>query len=379
MIKKIVVFLFFILIPMSLGATAEGDPRSTDVDVKEIIFKSRVLDIIEEVNKESGSGEIVVQQNIRLQGLEGDFKNKEFVFYGIGDIEIIGGKKYSVGDRVLVVATPNLADNSFSYYIIDYVRSSGLVLIFILFFIFLLIVGRWKGFRSIFSLLLTFFVIIFFIVPQIMAGVNPILISFVGSILILLFIIYLTEGFNLRSHLALAATFISLLLVIAISYFFIYITKLTGAFSEDVFILVSIGHQTVNFKGMLLAGMIIGALGVLDDVVISQVASVEQIILANPQQGWREVFKKSYKIGVSHISSMTNTLFLAYAGASLPLLLLFVSPENPFSSFEQIINNEAISTEIVRALSGSLGILLSVPIATFIATWGFFYNKNKVN
>ena len=130
---------------------------------------------------------------------------------------------------------------------------------------------------------------------------------------------------------------------------------------------------------MLLAGMIIGSLGVLDDVIISQIVSVEQLVQANPHQSWREVFTKAYKIGVSHISSMTNTLFLAYAGASLPLLILFVSPDNPFSSVEQILNNEAISTEIVRALSGSLGLVLSVPLSTFIAAWVFVYKNKKKN
>lgn len=373
MIKKILIVLFLFLSPIALKATDNLDDKSNS----ETIFKAKVLEIIEEVEKNTDDGEKFIQQNVRLKGLEGNFKDKEFIFYGIDDIEVIGAKRYYQGDRVLVVATQNFSDNSFSYYIIDYVRSNGLIFIFILFFAFLVIVGRWKGFRSVFSLFLTFLVIIFFIIPQIMAGFSPILISFIGALFILFFIIYLTEGFNLRSHLAVISTFISLLLVIAISYFFIYLTKLSGAFSEDVFILINIGQQSINLRGMLLAGMIIGSLGVLDDVVISQVASVEQIISANSQQNWREVFKKSYKIGISHISSMTNTLFLAYAGASLPLLLLFVSPENPFSSFEQVINNEAISTEIVRALSGSLGIILSVPIATFIATWGFFYKKNK--
>ena len=247
MVKKIVIILFLFFIPVALGATGAGDSKIETN--KEIIFKSKVLDITEEVEKESDDGEKFIQQNIRLKGLEGEFKDEEFVFYGIGDIEVIGNKKYKPGDRVLVVATQDSLDGPFSYYIVDYVRSGALIFIFVLFFVFLIIVGRWKGFRSVFSLLLTFFVIIFFIVPQIMNGVNPILVSFAGSVLILLFIIYLTEGINLRSHLALASTFISLLLVIVISYFFIYLTKLTGAFSEDVFILVNIGQQTINLKG----------------------------------------------------------------------------------------------------------------------------------
>lgn len=372
MIKKLLFLLFIFIFPVMVGASSVGGENK-----EEVIFKAKILDILEEVEKEMEGGEKIIQQNIKLKGLENTFQNQEFVFYGIGDIEIIGNRVYAVGDKVLVTALHNSVDDSFSYYITDYVRSSGLFIMSALFLVLLIIIGRWKGLRSLISLALTFLVIIFFIVPKIMAGFNPVLISLIGSIFILLFVIYLTEGFNRRSHLATLSTFISLLLVIGISYFFIYLTRLSGAFSEDVFVLISVGQQVINLKGMLLAGMIIGALGVLDDVIISQVAAVEQIISANPKQNWREVFKKSYKIGVSHISSMTNTLFLAYAGASLPLLILFISPDNPFNSLEQIINNEAISTEIVRALSGSLGIILSVPIATFIATWGFFSRKNK--
>jgi uncharacterized membrane protein len=343
------------------------------------MFKAKVTDVLEEVEKTSDSGEKIKQQNLKLLGLEGDFKNKELVFYGIGNIEIVGGKIYSVGDTVLVAATFNSLENSYNYYITDYVRSGGLLIILLVFVLSLIIVGHFKGMRSLISLILTFLVIIFFIVPKIMAGFNPVFIVIVGSIFILAIIIYLTEGFNLKAHLATGSIFISLLLVIIISWLFIELTKLTGVFSEDVFSLISIGQQSINFKGMLLAGMIVGSLGVLDDVVISQITSVEQLIETNPYQSWKEVYKKAYKIGISHISSMTNTLFLAYAGASLPILIFFVSPNSPFSSFEQIINNEAISTEIVRALSGSIGIILSVPISTFMAAYVLCLKKQKSN
>lgn len=368
------IVFFIIFIFKSVGAQNDN---SVSTKKSEIIFKARVVNVIDRVEKEASSGEKIIQQNLQLSALDGQFKGQNIIFYGIGDVEVIGAKEYSINEKVLVVANFNELENSYEYYIIDHVRGPGLLIISLSFLLLLIIIGRVKGLRSFLSLILTFLVIIFFIVPQIMAGANPIFIVLVGSIFILLFIIYLTEGINLRSHLAVLSTFISLILVVIISWLFVYLTKLTGAFSEDVFVLVSVGQQIINLKGMLLAGMIIGALGVLDDVIISQIVSVEQIIEANPFQNKREVFKRAYKIGISHISSMTNTLFLAYAGASLPLLILFVSPANPFSNIEQIFNNEAISTEIVRALSGSIGIILSVPISTFMATVFFINRKNK--
>ena len=368
----LVLFLFFLLFPIKYSI-------ANNISNSDKIFKAKVINILEESELVNNNEEKIKQQNLKLLGLEGDFKNKEIIFYGIGDIEIIGGKTYSVGDTVLVTATFNSTDNSYNYYITGDVRTNSLFLIALLFLISLIIVGKFKGLRSLISLIITFVIIIFFMVPKIMAGFNSVFIVVIGSIFILGTIIYLTEGFNLKAHLAVVSIFISLLLTIGISWLFIELTKLTGVFSEDVFALINIGLVSINFKGILLAGMIIGSLGVLDDVIISQIASVEQLLKANINQTRKELYKKAYTIGVSHISSMTNTLFLAYAGASLPILILFVSSNNPFTSLEQIINNEAISTEIVRALSGSIGIILSVPISTFIATWVLSSKKNNLN
>jgi len=155
-------------------------------------------------------------------------------------------------------------------------------------------------------------------------------------------------------------------LIVVISKIFIQFAYLTGLSGEDAISLISLGGNLVNFQGLLLAGVIIGALGVLDDVVISQIVTVEKLIETDSTQSKKTVFKKAYEVGTSHISSMTNTLFLAYAGASLPLLLFFVSGESAFSSWGQVVNNEQIATEIVRTLAGSIGLILAVPISTWI-------------
>lgn len=340
---------------------------------EDFIFPAKVIEIVEEKEVESYLGGKIIQQDIKLLGLDEDFEEEVF-FYGVGGPELIDHKVYKEGEKVLVAASFNYLEEDYNYYIIDRVRSNNLFFIAGLFFVSLLVIAGWKGFRSILSLILSFVVIIFFIIPQIMAGLSPVVTTIVGSSFILLLIIYLTEGINLRSHFSVLSAFISLVLVLLISSLFIYLTKLSGFYSEDVLALVYMG-ESINFKGILLAGIIIGALGILNDVIVSQVASVEQIMDSNPGQKRKEVFRRAYKIGVSHVSSMTNTLFLAYAGVSIPLLVLFVSPEGPFSGFQEIINNEMISTEIVRALSGSLGIVLAVPLSTFIAVWGFSWKK----
>jgi uncharacterized membrane protein len=283
---------------------------------------------------------------------------------------VVKSNKYKSGDKVLVAATPDDQGNT-HYYITDFVRSSALYWLAGLFVLAILAVGRGKGLRSLVSLALTFAVIVGFIIPQILSGSNPVLITVIGSAVILLMIIYITEGINKKSHIAVASIFISLVFSVFLSYFFVEAAKLSGLGSEDAFSLVNIGGQAVNFKGLLLAGIIIGLLGVLDDVVISQVSTVEEIKKAKPEASPKELFRKSYRVGVSHISSMTNTLFLAYAGASITLLILFASGESAFSSWTQIINNEQIATEIVRTLAGSIGLIFSVPIATFLAVKAF--------
>lgn len=372
---SVFIFIFFMLFLLSgfVMASDLSEPKSN------VIFKAKVLEILQEEEKEGGDGQIIKQQNVRLLGLEKDFKDREFVFTGIGNIEVLENKTYNKGQKVFVLANWNQEINNYNYYITDYSRKNSLIIIFSLFFLLLILVGRFKGLRSIFSLILTFLIIIFFIVPKILSGANPVLITSIGSFLILFFIVYFTEGFNVKSHIASISIFLSLSLVIGLSWFFIGLAKLSGVFNEDVFILLNVGQGSINFQGFLLAGIIIGTLGVIDDIIISQVAAVEQIVDSNPHQDWKDVFKRANKIGVSHISSMTNTLFLAYAGVSLPVLILFISPENPFSSLEQIISSEAISTEIIRALSGSIGIILSVPLSTFLASWWFIYKRKKIS
>lgn len=366
------IFVFAIFLFSSEIVLASNSDKSSD-----IIFKAKVVDIIKEEEKKNDDGKIIKQQDLLLLGLDKEFKNKEIVFNGVGNIEIIGNNIYKKGQTLFVLASWDQTNNQYNYYITDRSRSDVLIFISVLFVLFLLLVGGFKGLRSVFSLILTFLIIIFFIVPRILDGANPVLITSIGSFLILFSVVYLTEGFNVKSHISSLSIFLSLSLVIGISWLFINLGKLSGAFSEDVFILLNIGQNAINFKGFLLAGVIIGTLGVIDDIIISQVVSVEQIVESNPHQDWKDVFKKAHKIGVSHIASMTNTLFLAYAGVSLPVLILFVSPDNPFSGLEQIISNEAISTEIIRALSGSIGIILSVPLSTFLASWWFVRRKRK--
>lgn len=359
--RIIILLTFVFLLPWPVLAGQEKTDR---------VFKAEVLEVIKEKSKEIAAGEKIKQQNIRLEGLSGEYKGEEVVFEGISKAVLAGNKIYEKGDKVMVVASYD-NEGQVSFYITDHIRTGALFWLFLVFAAVLLAVGKNKGLRAIISLTITFLIIVKFIVPAALSGAPLVWPALFGSVAILAAIVYFTEGLNKRSHIAVASTAISLLAAVAISWAAVEAAKLSGLGSEEISHLISIGSGSINFKGLLLSGMIIGSLGVMDDVIISQVAAVQQIYETDKSQSRTDIFRKAMDIGVSHISSMTNTLFLAYAGASLPLLVLFVSGESAFSSWLDVINNESVASEIVRALAGSIGLILSVPISTYLAVWIF--------
>lgn len=332
------------------------------------IYRARVTKIVEQKVNTLPDGTSVEQQNLELQISSGDKKGEIVTFKGIGNFDVAKKNLYKLDDLVLVDISIDDQGNK-QYFITDYIRTLGIKVLFFIFCVSIILVGGWKGVRSLVSLSLSFLVIVEFIIPKILLGANPFIISLLGALFILVASVYLTEGFSSRANLAILSIIIGLVITLIISWIFIYLCKLSGMADEEALFLINITGQSINFSGLLLAGIIIGTLGVLDDVVISQIAIVEQLLQSHPYDTVREIFLKAHKIGVSHISSMTNTLFLAYAGASLPLLILFKSGKSAFNQLGDVINNEAIATEIVRALTGSIGLILTVPIASGLASW----------
>jgi len=361
MFKKVVCFLFlFLLIPVFVQAEViEPEFEQTQT------FKAEVLEIIKEQVQERENSSWSVKQLIRLRGLSDGWEDKEVVFDGT-EHDVLSAAQYQVGDKVIVNRSLGV-DGEENFYIIDYARGRSLLWLLIIFSLLVILVGHWKGLRALVVLGLTFFIILKFIIPQILVGTNPVWVTIIGSVFILLFALYITEGFNKYSHIAIVSILISLVITGLCSSWFTGLAKLSGFASDEVMFLLSSSYGFIDVHGLLLAAIIIGTLGVLDDVVISQVMTVKQLKQASVNLNRLELYKRSMKVGVSHLSSMVNTLFLAYAGAALPLLLLFGIKEPPFIKFSQIISQEIIATEIVRTLAGSVGLILAVPIATLLA------------
>jgi len=342
--------------------------------VKEEIFKAKVVEIIEDKSALRDDGSTSIQQKLKLIGLENDWKNKEIIFDGTV-YDVSSASEYKVGDKVLVHYSVE-PDGAESFYVIGFSRNSGIYWLVFLFVLTVIMIGKFKGVRALVVLLLTFLVILKFIIPKILSGADPLFITILGSLFILIFGVYITEGFKKTSTISIFSILISLVITGLLSIWFSSITKLTGFASEESAYLVGLAGGNINIKGLLLSGIIIGALGVLDDVIISQVVLVKELKISNPNLTKNQIYKQAMRVGVSHLSSMVNTLFLAYTGASLPLLILFSVKQEPFLTFNQVIDNEMMATEIVRTLTGSIGLILAVPIATFLAV--NFINKESL-
>ncbi len=351
-------------------ATTTYNPESPVEGVNEF-YKAKIKSITKE-HEEPGylPGERLWIQELSVEILEGEDTGKIVTL--INEIPLNQKNIKSLSeDTQLVLGKAVIAGES-EYYISDIYRLNALWIVLILFIGITLLLTKFQGIRAFLGLALSFFVIIWYIVPHIINGGNPLLISLIGTTVIAALSLYIAHGFHKRTTIALGGTLISIVLSLIFSYAFVKLTHLFGMGSEDAFYLQSIPGSSINLQGLLLGGIIIGVLGILDDITTAQAAVVEQIHEANPKLSAQELYKRGSAVGREHILSLVNTLVLAYTGASLPLILLFKMYERPVWV---TLNSEIIMEEIVRMLIGSITLILAVPITTFIAAR--YYSKNK--
>lgn len=338
---------------------------------KEEIVKAKVVEIIDEGTRDINLGDRIqknIFQNIKIVFLDGSEKGKEQIInHGGEQLTITESQKVSEGETIVILRT-YLGAGDIQYQIIDRYRINELLVIGIFFFVLVIALSQWKGVGSFLGMMVSLGVIVYYIVPQIIKGNDPLFVSIVGSLVILVVSIYLAHGFSKQTTIAVISTFITLVLAGILSFIFVNITRLNGFGSDEASTLQFGQLSGINFKGLLLGGMIIGFLGVLDDITTGISATVFELKKHNPKISLTNLVKSSLNVGREHISSLVNTLVLAYAGASLPVFLYIVlNPGNYPLWF--IINSEMIAEEIVRTLSGSIGLLFAVPITTFLAAF----------
>ncbi|HEU4480504.1 MAG TPA: YibE/F family protein [Actinomycetota bacterium] len=273
-----------------------------------------------------------------------------------------GVGKMEVGDRILVSRSED-ETGRVTYFFVDYERRTSLIVLAVAFAAVVLLLSRWRGLAALVGLALSLLVLTMFVLPAILEGSSPLLVAIVGGAAVMFVALYLAHGFNARTTTAVLGTLASLTLTALLALVFVEASRFTGFGSEEATFL-QISAQQVNLEGLLLGGIIIGTLGVLDDVTVTQASAGWELRLANPVLGAGELYRRALRIGRDHIASTVNTLVLAYAGASLPLLILFSLSNRPLGS---ILTSEVVAEEIVRTLVGSIGLVASVPITTGLA------------
>ncbi|HEV2779673.1 MAG TPA: YibE/F family protein [Actinophytocola sp.] len=271
--------------------------------------------------------------------------------------------RFAVDDEVVLAYAGGDPLAGQSYQIVDFQRDVPLILLAGLFALAVLVLGRWQGLKALVGLGISFAVLVLLVLPAIIAGSNPLLVATVGAGVIMFAVLYLTHGFSARTSTAVLGTLVSLALIGGLGALFSITARLTGLDEETATLVGTLGHG-IDTRGLLLAGVVIGALGVLDDVTVTQTSAVFELRAANETLGWRRLYAAGLRIGRDHVSSAVNTLVMAYAGAALPVLL--------YSSISGvglggILSAQSIAQEIVRTLVGSIGLIAAVPITTALA------------
>ncbi|HEX2360582.1 MAG TPA: YibE/F family protein [Jiangellaceae bacterium] len=273
-----------------------------------------------------------------------------------------GAPVFEVGDAVIVGAAEDQPIES-RYELIDLQRAWSLFALVVVFALAVVALSHWRGLAALASLGLSVVILIVFVLPALLDGQPPLAVAVVGASAIMIVTQYLSHGVSLRTSVALLGTLISLSLTGLLGLLFTTVGRFTGLAGDSERYLATLG-ESIDLRGLLLAGLVIGALGVLDDVTVTQTAAVWELADADPTASRRTLFSAGLRIGREHVSAAVNTLVLAYAGASLTLLMLFaVSGQGVLDT----VTTELVAQEIVRALVGGLGIIAAVPVTTVVA------------
>jgi len=270
------------------------------------------------------------------------------------------------GDTFYLLHTTHAIDGREFYSVLEPYRTPWLAVFVTLFILCVLIFGGWQGARGLISLGASLLFIFYLLLPGMLAGYSPILVSLMVASLIIILGSYITHGFNKTTTAAVFGMLITILITGVLAYVAVNVTKLTGFASEEAVYLNFNTRGALNFSGLLLGGILIGLLGVLYDAAISQAISVEELHRVGPHLPRRFILKRAMRIGREHIGALVDTLAIAYVGAALPLLLLFYASDTPILL---TLNREIFAVEIVRTMIGGIGLMLTVPITTLVAAW----------
>lgn len=338
------------------------DLDSTNIFPPDTHLLGRVEEVVTE-GQEEIAGYDRQYQDLRVLILRGEQAGEVISFRHGSIFDLKDEKKVRVGDQV--VLTKSIVAEDVAYFITDFYRLPTTTYIVIGFVLLIVFLTRMQGVTSLIGLVMSIGVITLFTVPQIAQGRPPELITLITAYSIAISSMLLAHGFKRRTYVAIAGTLITLTIAIIITSVLLIISRLSGIGSEEAYSLQLGPLKDLDFRGLLFGGIIIGTLGVLDDITTAQAATVEEIKRANPDLSSQELYRRGFSVGREHIASLVNTLFLAYAGAAMPLFLIFTL--NSTEPLWMILNSEYVTEEIMRTLIGSAALILAVPITTILA------------
>lgn len=321
---------------------------------------------------------ILETENIVI-GNEASFYQKAEIELSNGNKEILSQGKDSVvtevnklqsGDEIVVYKSDQAGA---VYEVSDRWRLGSLAYIFVIFILLVLLIVGGRGLLALLGLIYSLAMVVLVMVPMLIHGYNPVFTSLLTGLLIVVPSMFLTHGIKRQSVIASASIIGGLLVALVINILWTKWAQLNGGGSEEVYFLQVAGLGSLDFRALFMGGVIVGVLGVLDDVAIGQISVVNELRRANDSMTKAELMLRSLRVGKAHVLSLVNTLALAYVGASLPLFLLFAGDNG--LPWWVMLNSEGVGEEIIRTLVGSAALVLTVPIATLLAVW--FGKKNE--
>lgn len=369
----LVLLIFYFVFPRTTFAqeVATTSSEALAIETPDTFFRAKVIRIVSEEAQEE-FGETMVNQKVLVELTSGTEKGKELTVDYAYRVRQDSHKALMPGVRVVV--NKSVQPDGVVYYVSEVYRLRAVwILLSVFIGLVILLAGR-RGVMAFIGLAMSVAVILGFMIPRISAGSDPLHVSVIGTIAIAAASILVAHGWKRRTRIALMSTFGTIIISFILALLAVRFTQLFGMGSEEAFYLQFAPLPDISLRGILLGGILIGLLGVLDDVTTAQAAAVEEIHRANASFGFLELYRRGMSVGIEHIISLVNTLALAYMGASFPILLLLFAYPRPFWV---TLNSEPIVEEIVRTLVGSTGIFFAVPLTTCLAAWVYSRRQSE--
>lgn len=361
-VRPILIIIAIIVFVMGVFIYTDNEKQETNKNISEV--KGKVLEVNNSEVVQSGLSRIG-HQDIKVEILQGKYKGKIIDGYSnlIGKLDI---DTFVERDDKIIIAIMEKGNEIRDAVVVEHYRKDWLLIMFGIFVFCLIIYAKFVGIKALFSFVASLFIIWKLLVPGLLAGKNPLVLSVLILMLLSAIIIFSVAGFTKKGFSAFVGTITGLLITIVLTVFFgekLGLNGMTAPFSET---LVFSGHLDLNMKHILYAAIIIGASGAAMDIAMDVSASMAEIKIKKPDITTKELIQSGFNIGRAVIGTMTTTLLLAYSGGYLTLLMLFMTKN---SSFVRIINLKIVAAEIMRTVVGSIGLVLVAPITAIFAGW----------